>query len=94
MGNEFNNQGVSLDRKSICINKNYCGKDKIKIIAGDEKTRVNSINDDEGKINLALPKMDFATGILEKKKDFENIKFNNFSLIFDVIKQILDEPMV
>lgn len=94
MGNEFNEQGVSLDRNYICINKNFCGKDKIKIIGGDEKTRVYSINDDEGKVNYALPKMDFATGVLEKKKEFESINYDNFHLIFDIIKQILDVPMV
>lgn len=93
MGNEFNKQGISFDRKCLCTNKNCCGKDKINIIDGDEKCRVYAIDDDDGKTNLALPKMDFATGILEKKKEFENINFDKFRLIFDIIKRILDEPM-
>ena len=95
MGNEFYKTGLSLDRQYICLNKNSCGIDKIKIIDGDEISRVFSINEDgEGKVNLALSKMEFANRILDKKKEFENISFKNFELIFNVIKQILDEPLV
>ena len=93
MGNEFNKSGISSNQSCYCINRNYCGKDKIKIIDGDEKTRVFNISDEEEKINLALSKMDFATGILEGKQEFENIKFDNFHLIFDIVQQILQEPM-
>ncbi len=94
MGNEFNNHGISFDRTCSCTNKNCCGKDKINIIDGGGKSRVYLLEDDDGKTNLALPKMDFATGILEKQKGFENINFDNFHLIFDIIKEILDEPLV
>lgn len=94
MGNEFTKRGISLDKRYQCISMNCCGRGKIKIIDGDEKARVFSIDDEEEITNLALPKMDFATGILEKKKEFKNIRFDNFHLIFDVIEQILDEPIV
>lgn len=94
MGNEFSKSGISLDIKCYCCNKKCCGKDKINIIDGDEKARVCGIDDGDGIINLALPKMDFATGILEGKKEFKDIKFDNFHLIFDVIQQIFQEPLV
>lgn len=93
MGNEFNNYGISLDRTFLCTSRNSCGKDKINIIEGDEKSRVYAIEDDEGKTNLALSKMNFATSVLEKNKEFENINFDNFHLIFDVIQKILQVPM-
>ena len=67
--------------------------DIITIIDGDEKSRVYAIDDDEGKYNFALSKMDFANAILEEKSEFKDIDFNNFHLIFDVIRDILDEPM-
>lgn len=94
MGNEFNDFGVSWDHKKICKNKNSCGENKISIIEGDEKSRVYAIDDDKGKVNLALSKMEFANGILEEKAEFRNADFDNFQLIFDIIDEILNEPMV
>lgn len=94
LGNEFNKQGVSFDRNFTCSKKDECGKDSIKIIDGNSKSRVYSIDDDECKTNLALPKMKFADSILNYSSEFENIKFDNFHLIFDLIKKILEQPNV
>lgn len=94
IGNEFNERGISHDLKYQCININCCGKDKIKIIDGDAKSRVFAIDDSENPTNLALSKMDFATYILEEKPEFQHINHDNFHLIFTVINQILQEPLV
>ena len=37
--------------------------------------------------------MNFVEKIIDGSDEFSNINFNNFNLIFDIIKQILDEPM-
>lgn len=92
MGNEFNNDGISLDGKLFCRDRNSCGNDSIKIIDGTTDKRVYQINDKEEK-NIALSKMNFVEKIIDGSDEFSNIKFNNFHLIFDIIKQILDEPM-
>ena len=94
MGNEFRKNGVSLNQKLICFNKNSCGEDSIKIIDGDSKKQVFSINDYNNEKNLTLPKMDFAENILYKAVGFDRMNFDNFRLIFDVVKKILDEPLV
>ena len=92
IGNEFNNDGISLDGKLFCRDRNSCGNDSIKIIDGTTDKRVYRINDKE-EINIALSKMNFVEKIIEGSDEFSNINFNNFHLIFDTIKQILDEPM-
>lgn len=66
--------------------------DSIKIIDGTTDKRVYQINDKEEK-NIALSKMNFVEKIIDGSDEFSNINFNNFHLIFDIIKQILDEPM-
>ena len=94
MGNEFHKNKVSLDQKLICLDKNSCGKDSIKIIDGSSNRQVYDINDDECEKNLALTKMDFAENILYRVAGFDKMNFDNFRLIFDVVKKILDEPLV
>lgn len=94
LGNEFNKQGISFDRNFTCSKKDECGKGSIKIIDGNSKSRVYSIEDDECSTNLALPKMKFADSILNHSAEFENINFDNFHLIFDLIKKILEQSNV
>ena len=93
IGNEFDDYGVGIKEDIICRDLNSCGKCKINIIDGCNNKPVCALRD-ETKTNLALPKMKFAEGILNKVPEFANINFDNFHLIFDVIKQILDEPLV
>jgi len=38
--------------------------------------------------------MSFAENILDKVEGFNQMNFDNFRLIFDVVKKILDEPLV
>ena len=91
MGNEFNNDGISLDGKLFCRDRNSCGANSIKIIDGTTEKRVYKIGDSE-KTNLALSKMNFVKYIDENT--WENNIFDSFHLIFDIIKQILNEPMI
>lgn len=89
MGQEFDEVGLSNDRKYMCIDRNSCGEGKICIIDGQSEKRVFRI-DDSDKKNLALPKMDFAEAIYTQKEEMKNIDFSEFSLIFSIIK-IIDE---
>lgn len=94
MGYEFQKNGISFDRKLTCNKKDSCGKESIKIIDGNSKAKVYSIDDENSTVNLALPKMDFAEGVLNQSPEFANFNFDSFHLIFDIIKQILDKPNV
>lgn len=89
MGNEFDEDGLSNDKKYICTDKNSCGKNKIRIIDGQSGKRVYLIEDD-AKINLALPKMDFAEAIYTERDEMRDIDFSEFHLVFDIIKRIND----
>lgn len=94
MGKEFHKNGISLDEKLTCLDKNSCGEDSIKIIDGGSKKQVFLISDYNNENNLALPKMDFAENILNKVEGFDQMNFDNFQLIFDLVKKILSEPLV
>lgn len=90
LGNEFDTTGISLDKTLFCADRNSCGPQRIRVIDGTSEKRVFRIQDDE-KTNLALPKMEFAEGILSKKPEYSNVDFSSFSLIFDIIKQICND---
>ena len=89
MGCEFDADGVSLDKKMFCNERNSCGREKIRIIDGHEKSpRVYFISDDE-KTNVALSKMKFATAVLDKIPPFDKMDFSNFIPLFEIIRDIL-----
>lgn len=91
IGNEFDEDGINHIEKKYCKNKNSCGKNKINIIEGSSKDRVISLDDTkENKTNYALSKTEFAEAILNEEEEFKDINFANFHLIFDIIKDILD----
>lgn len=90
MGREFDEVGLSNDKTYMCMDRNSCGKGKICIIDGQSEKRVFRI-DDEKKVNLALPKMEFAEAVYTEAAEMKNIDFSEFHLIFDIIKQITEE---
>lgn len=91
MGCEFDTDGLSLDKKMFCNERNSCGNEKIRIIDGHEKSpRVYSIAD-ENKTNVALSKMKFATSVLEKTPPFDEMDFSNFIPLFEIVKEILQQ---
>ncbi len=87
MGQEFDEFGLSKDKKFMCLDRSNCGDSKINIIDGQSGKRVFKI-DDEDQTNLALPKMDFAEAIHTKNPVMKDIDFSEFHLIFDIIKEI------
>lgn len=93
MGNEFDDDGVGIDTDIICTDRNSCGENSIKVIDGSNNRPIHTMRDKK-RINLALSKMQFAENILHKEDGFDKMNFDNFRLIFDVVKKILDEPLV
>ena len=93
LGSEFDETGISNDKKFMCLDRNNCGPGKINIIDGQSGKRVFEIEDNEKK-NLALTKMDFAESIYEKREEFIDIDFTNFKLLFDVIIEIEQLPLM
>lgn len=84
MANEFNKDtGDFLGEENFRTNKLKVEND-IEIFDGSEKCRVTKFKDNQ-QINYALSKKDFAENI--KKQD--NINYETFSLIFDVIEKIV-----
>jgi RNA-directed DNA polymerase len=77
--NEFDPRSLRhRDNMKISVTKKY---EKIRIIDSD-------VFDSEGK-NIALPKADFATNVLEQKENFDDFDFTEFAAIFDIIRKIL-----
>ena len=89
LGNEFNEDGLSFNKEYICVDRNSCGQHKINIIDGNEKKRIYRIDDMKDKNNLALPKMLFAENILNGVGSFSEFSYKPFTLVFDIIKEIL-----
>lgn len=93
IGSEFDNFGLSIDKKYMCLDRNNCGLGTINIIDGQTEKRVFMIEDEEKK-NLALTKMDFAEAIYGNVEGFCDIDFKNYSLVFDIISEIERLPIV
>lgn len=87
MGCEFDKDGISFDKKYICLDRHSCGENKIKIIDGQSEKRIYEISDSH-KTNLALPKMDFAEAVYKHKDEMKEIDFSAFHLILDIIQDI------
>lgn len=86
MGNEFSQKiGLHKNEDKACVNKNKCGDHSIQIIDDG----VCNIHQQD--INIALPKSIFADYILNDIEQFNQVKSNNFSIVFDIISQIVDE---
>lgn len=93
IANEFNKHGCIVSKNIMCEKKlDYCDKDKIRIIEGSKGEKVFFINDNDD-VNIALPKMVFATKIIEGATEFKSIGFDNFIELFKVIEAILDLPL-
>lgn len=75
----------------ISKNKEFILKDRAKACKlGIIDSNVYELEDAEWKNSIALSKNDFAENILHKKEGFENIDFENFRKIFDIIQDILN----
>ena len=95
MGNEFDDDGIAIDANINCTDQKSCGESSIKIIDGSNNRNVHIMRDKKKpKTNLALSKMSFAENILNKVEGFDQMNFDNFQLIFNLVKKILSEPLV
>ena len=90
IGKEFDKRGIAKEIDRFCEKGSKCGSSSIAIIDGSSGERVTSISDDND-INYALPKSKFAKMILEKQPPFDNINFENFVGVFEVIRDILND---
>lgn len=86
MANEFNkNTGDFLGEENFRTNKIKV-ENGIEIFDGSEKCRVTKFKDTQ-QINYGLSKKDFAENITKQ----DNINYESFSLIFDIIEKIVKQ---
>lgn len=88
LGNEFDENGFHISENYHCGDKNKCGANKIDIIDGSKNSKVKEIRKNE---NLCLSKNNFANNVFEGKDRFSNFNFENFKLIFNIIKKICED---
>ncbi len=85
LGKDFDTYGRCINEDRICIKRNICGPNSIKVIDGSSDCKVVSFNSNDTK-NYALTKMDFAKNVnptpqSESFEAFENV----FRIIADII---------
>lgn len=87
LGKDFDKYGRDVIDGLMCIKRNLCGPESIKVIDGSSDTRVISMNE-ENDINYALSKQDFATFSTIKK---DSQTYNAFREIFMIIQSIIKD---
>lgn len=92
MGNEFDHHGRGIGEPIMCEKRKICGQDKISIIEGSQGERVIS-SSHGSEDNLALSKMAFASKILNEEQPFDQMCFDSFLELFQIIDEILKLPM-
>lgn len=85
LGNEFDKYGRNIDNGFLCIKRNLCGPNSIKIIDGSSDARVISMRE-KSDTNYALSKSKFAT-CSELKKD--SAAYAAFKDLFEIILEII-----
>lgn len=84
MANEFNSETGDFCGDDMYRTNKKKMVNPIEILDASEKCQVTKFKDDS-RTNYSISKIEFANKIAE----CENINYNNFSLIFDVIEEIL-----
>ena len=91
LGNEFDECGFYLGTDEFsCTDKNACGATKMQIIDGSGDNKVVKPFSGDRHCNYALSKMMFANMVLEKKEPFDNVSFDGFIPLFEVLNSILN----
>lgn len=86
LGDEFDRYGRNIDKGLLCIKRNLCGPNSIKIIDGSSDARVISIRE-KSDLNYALSKSQFATCSELKKDSAAYVAFKNlFEIILEIIQ--------
>ena len=87
ISSEFDKFGRAPNINRFCTNRSACSGSKIKILDGSGKDQILNLNDVNDKTNYGLSKMLFAESVINDP-DFSHIKYDNFTLIFDMIQAI------
>lgn len=88
-GNDFQKTGLNPSLNKRCNKKDVCGQNIIRVLSGSEQEKVFDLdNEDNNSTNYALTKDDFFEKIINN--DDNNIDMSKFSLIFDIIKEIIE----
>lgn len=87
LGNDFDEYGRNTNENLLCIKRNICGKNSIKVIDGSTDTRVICFTDPKS-VNYALSKQDFAT---LSKIENESETYQAFTKVFEIIEEIITD---
>lgn len=87
IGNEFNENGLSIDGQFMTKACTKCGKNSNKILDGSNDTKVYLKNDIKN-VNLALSKNKFSENILNDVDNFNDFDFSEFKNIFQIFLEI------
>ncbi len=87
LSSEFDEYGRAPQINRFCTNRKACSENKLKILDGSGKDKIINLNDLNDTTNYGLSKMEFAKSVISDPA-FKHIRFNNFLLIFDLIKEI------
>lgn len=86
IGRDFDEYGRNVQNGLLCIKRNLCGKNSMKIIDGSSDAKVISFSGDS-RINFALSKQEFA----EKSSiAYNSPAYFAFRKLADIVKEIID----
>lgn len=89
LSNEFDEYGRAPDINRFCTNRSSCNNtEKLRIIDGSGSDKVILLNSINEKTNYAMSKMEFAKSIINGEENFTELSYKNFTLVFDIIKEI------
>jgi len=87
LSNEFSEKGR---HKNLDIH--FGNNNKLKNIVTEITSKIIDCDVfDSNDKNIALPKSDFAEYVLCNKRGFENFGIDEFSIIFEIIQEIINE---
>ncbi len=85
LGRDFDKYGRNIQNGLLCIKRNLCGKDSMKVIDGTSESKVVSFSE-SSEINYALSKQEFAEKSSIKK---DSPAYYAFEKLASVITQII-----
>ena len=87
LGNDFDEYGRNIDEGLMCIKRNLCGPDSIKVIDGSSDMRVISMKE-KNNINYALSKQKFEEFSVISK---DSPTYYAFLKVFSIIQSIIED---
>lgn len=85
LGNDFDKYGRNVEKGLLCIKRNICGSDSIRVIDGSSDVRVVS-TDEKGDTNYALSKSEFSS---RSTISADSSTYTAFREIFNIIDEII-----